>query len=132
MTTRAQDRDRAVGPGASSRLGWLPSVSLRGLYYAAVILAGLGIFVTQAPALEGNLLALTALIALEIALSMMPVRIYGETNVYVSFVVTLVIMAQFGVPGVVILAPLDAVRTAIARRAQSGEHDVRVFTQSAS
>ena len=46
----------------------------------------------------------------------MPVRIYGTTTVYVSYVVTLVIIAQFGPPGVVLLAPFDALRSHLANR----------------
>src|SRR6185503_16629756 len=53
--------------------------------------------------------------ATELALSMMPVRIYGTTTVYVSYVITLVIIAQFGPPGVVCLAPLDALRSRVVK-----------------
>jgi putative nucleotidyltransferase with HDIG domain len=45
----------------------------------------------------------------------MPVRVYGSTTVYVSYVITLVIIAQFGPPGVVILAPLDALRSRLVK-----------------
>ncbi len=81
----------------------LPRPSARNSYFGAVTVAGLLLFFTQAPLLGGNPLILAALIATELALSTMPVRIYGTTTVYVSYVVTLVIIAQFGPPGVVIL-----------------------------
>jgi hypothetical protein len=87
----------------------LPRPTTRNAYFGAVTLAGLLLFATQAPQLAGNPLILAALIATELALSTMPVRIYGTTTVYVSYVVTLVIIAQFGPPGVVILAPLSSI-----------------------
>jgi putative nucleotidyltransferase with HDIG domain len=89
----------------------LPKPTLYGAYFVAVTVAGLILFVTQAPQLTGNPIILAALIATELALSTMPVRIYGSTTVYVSYVITLVIIAQFGPPAVVLLAPLDALRS---------------------
>ena len=90
--------------------------SARNSYFGVVTLAGLLLFATQAPQLAGNPFILAALIATELALSAMPVRVYGTTTVYVSYVVTLVIIAQFGPPGVVILAPMDALRSHLANK----------------
>src|SRR3954466_6817361 len=89
----------------------LPRSAARNSYFGAVALAGLLLFFTQAPQLTGNPFILAALIGTELALSTMPVRVYGSTTVYVSYVITLVIIAQFGPPGVVLLAPLDALRS---------------------
>src|SRR3954469_362 len=94
----------------------LPKPSARNGYFGVVTLAGLLLFATQAPQLAGNPFILAALIATELALSTMPVRIYGTSTVYVSYVVTLVIIAQFGPAGVVILAPLDALRSHLANK----------------
>ena len=116
MTTSMNNQaDSATGPFSYVR-GHLPRPTARNCYFSAVSLLGLLLFVTQAPLLSGNPFILVALIATELALSTMPVRVYGSTTVYVSYVVTLVIIAQFGPPGVVILAPLDALRSHLANR----------------
>src|SRR5436190_9397347 len=111
MTTNMNHQaDTATGFWSRAR-ACLPRLSVRNVYFGAVTLTGLLLFVTQAPQFTGNPLILAALIATELALSTMPVRIYGTTTVYVSYVVTLVIIAQFGPPGVVLLAPFDALRS---------------------
>jgi putative nucleotidyltransferase with HDIG domain len=116
MTTRVNHQaDSASGLLRHVRAS-LPKPNARNMYFGVVTLAGLVLFFTQAPLLGGNPLILAALIATELALSTMPVRIYGATTVYVSYVVTLVIIAQFGPPGVVILAPLDALRSHLANK----------------
>src|SRR5947207_6664505 len=116
MTTRLNNQaDPATGFWRHIR-AVVPRPSARISYLGAVTLVGLVLFFTQAPQLGGNPFILAALIATELALSTMPVRIYGTTTVYVSYVVTLVIIAQFGPPGVVVLAPFDALRSHLANR----------------
>src|SRR3954471_15524722 len=116
MTTNVNHQaDPATGFWSHVR-GYLPRLSVRNGYFGAVTLAGLLLLATQAPQLTGNPFILAALIATELALSTMPVRIYGTTTVYVSYVVTLVIIAQFGPPGVVLLAPFDALRSHVANK----------------
>src|SRR4051812_20924469 len=103
MTTSVNHQaDPATGFWSRVRAS-LPAASLRNFYFGSVMLAGVLLFITQAPQLTGNPFILAALIATELALSMMPVRVYGSSTVYVSFVVTLVIIAQYGLPGVVFL-----------------------------
>src|SRR5688572_9932395 len=115
MTTRVNHQaNPATGFWRHVRAA-LPKPTLYSAYFVAVTVAGLILFVTQAPQLAGNPFILAALIATELALSTMPVRIYGSTTVYVSYVITLVIIAQFGPPGVVLLAPLDAIRSRLVK-----------------
>src|SRR4029078_3110265 len=123
-TTVNHQSDTATGFWSHVRAS-LPRPSARNCYYGTVMLAGLLLFVTQAPQPSGTHLVLIALSATELALSMMPVRVYGSSTVYVSFVVTLVIIAQFGLPGVVFLAPLDALRT--PRRGNAGDFTIKAF-----
>ena len=91
MTTRLNHQaDPATGFWRHVR-AIVPRPSARLSYLGAVTLVGLVLFFTQAPQFSGNPFILAALIATELALSTMPVRIYGTTTVYVSYVVTLVI-----------------------------------------
>jgi putative nucleotidyltransferase with HDIG domain len=114
MTTRLNHQaDPATGFWRHVR-AMVPRPTVGNFYFGAMVVVALVLFITQVPQIGGNLLILAVLVVTELALRTMPVRIYGSTTVYVSYVVTLVIMAQFGPAGVVFLGALDALQTHIA------------------
>jgi putative nucleotidyltransferase with HDIG domain len=80
------------------------------------IIAGTILFFLEAPRIEGNLELLLLLIALNIAAELMPIGIYGDSYVSVGFVLTTAMIILFGAPGVVIVAPIEAVAGRIGRR----------------
>ena len=107
---------------------WLgpPSV-LKSVFFSAQVVIATGLIVWQAPKLEGSVFVLAFLVGLNILSGLMPINIYGRTNITVGFVFTLTVMIIFGVPGAVILAPIAALAGRIGR----GRRDIRIITTGA-
>jgi putative nucleotidyltransferase with HDIG domain len=83
---------------------------------ALQILIGGAIFLLAAPRLEGDVLALAILIALNMAAERWPISIYGDTQLSIGFVLTMAIVILFGVPGLVIAAPFETLAGRIGQR----------------
>ncbi len=97
------------------------------LFFGAQIVLALAILITQAPRVEGSLWVLALFIAFNIGANFVQVPIYGESSISIGYVFTLAIIVLFGVPGVVIAAPIAAISQSVGRRTI----DYRVVTNSA-
>jgi putative nucleotidyltransferase with HDIG domain len=80
------------------------------------ILVGLAILLWVAPRFEGNLALFLVLAALNLAAERMPISIYGDSYITVGYVFTLPLIAFFGAPGAVLIAPLETTVRRIGRR----------------
>jgi putative nucleotidyltransferase with HDIG domain len=79
-----------------------------------------GLFAWQAPQFEGDAAVFLLLVALNIIAGMMPINVYGDSNMSVGFVLTVAIVILFGPPGGVILGPLAIVIPTLIRKRING------------
>jgi putative nucleotidyltransferase with HDIG domain len=82
-----------------------------GLHYALIgaqIGLGLAFFLDQAPRFQGDIAVFLLLATLNLAAERWPISIYGDSQISIGFVLTLAIMILYGAPGVVIVAPFEA------------------------
>jgi putative nucleotidyltransferase with HDIG domain len=84
-----------------------------GAYFGLLIVSAVLLFTVQAPQLHGDAHVLALLIVLNIAVGLMPISIYGSSNISIGFVITLAIIVLFGAPGAAILAPIAGLGHAI-------------------
>jgi putative nucleotidyltransferase with HDIG domain len=82
--------------------------SLLTLFYVAELIPAVAILALWGPRLEGNLEVLAVLIILTVLAELMPVNIYGDTQITPGDVPLTGIIILFGLPGIAIAAPLAA------------------------
>ena len=83
---------------------------------AIQIVGGAALLAYAAPQFKGDIGLFLILAGLNIAAERWPISIYGETHLSVGFVLTVAILIFFGVPGVAIVAPFEALAGRIGRR----------------
>ncbi len=87
---------------------------LRRTFFATEITAAVALFATQAPNLEGPICSSSLmLLALTVVADLHPIQIYGNSYVSVGMAITIALIVLFGVPGVIIAAPLEAAAGAL-------------------
>jgi len=82
--------------------------SLLMLFYVAEVAVAAALFLLYAPRLSGNLEILLLLVALNVASELVPISIYGSTQITPGFALITAIIIVFGAPGIVIAAPIAA------------------------
>lgn len=82
--------------------------SLLALFYVAEVLPALAIVAFFGPKLQGDVEVLALLIMLTVLAELMPISIYGDTQVTPGDVPLTGVIILFGLPGVAIAAPLTA------------------------
>jgi len=82
--------------------------SLLTIFYIAELIPAVAILALWGPQLEGNLEVLAVLIVLTVLAELMPVSIYGDTQITPGDVPLTGIIILFGLPGIAIAAPLAA------------------------
>jgi putative nucleotidyltransferase with HDIG domain len=82
--------------------------SLLTIFYIAELIPAIAILALWGPQLEGNLEVLAVLIVLTVLAELMPVSIYGDTQITPGDVPLTGIIILFGLPGIAIAAPLAA------------------------
>jgi putative nucleotidyltransferase with HDIG domain len=97
------------------------------VFYGSQMLLALAVSATQIPRLEGSIAVLALFLAFNVAANFVQVPIYGESSISAGYVFTLAIIVLFGIPGVVVLAPIAAISQIVGRRAI----DYRIVTHSA-
>lgn len=99
-------------------------------FLAIEVLLAIALLVTQAPLLQGPILVLMLLAGLEIVSEIYPIEIYGDTYISVGDAVMAATIILFGVPGVILLAPIAAFVSAISARKVSLwlPHNAAMFT----
>ena len=85
-------------------------------FFGIQIVAAVLLIALLAPQFEGNLLALAFFGSLNVVAQLMPIHVYRESSISMGFVVTLAVIILFGVPGIVIMAPLAAIAMRIGMR----------------
>jgi putative nucleotidyltransferase with HDIG domain len=87
------------------------------------------LLVTQAPTLQGAVLAFGLLLFLDIVADSLPIRIYGDSRISVSFVVVTTIMVLYGVPGVAMAGALEGAVSAIVSKKRDlwAPHNAAMF-----
>ena len=116
----APEQDAGAAPGRARR--W----TLYAFFGAEILVASL-LLILNVPHLDGPIEVLLLLIALNVVAEMMPIQVYGDSYISVGFVLITAIMILFGLPGVAIAAPIEAIAGAAGRR----RLDYRVVTNSA-
>jgi len=130
-TTLEQKAATATHEVAGSPRGWFnPRDSLRRGFFATEIFAAALLFANYAPELQGPILVLAILLAINIVADLNPIQIYGNTYISVGMVATIAMIVLFGAPGVVFTAPAEALAGAAARRRLDfrGVHNTAMFT----
>ena len=130
-TTLEQKAATATHEVAGSPRGWFnPRDSLRRGFFATEIFAAALLFANYAPELQGPILVLAILLAINIVADLNPIQIYGNTYISVGMVATIAMIVLFGAPGVVFTAPAEAIAGAAARRRLDfrAVHNTAMFT----
>lgn len=94
--------------GATAKGKRVPAPSRLTLFYVAEAAVATALFALFAPRLSGNLEILVLLVALNVASELVPINIYGSTQITPGFALITAIIIVFGAPGVVIAAPVAA------------------------
>ena len=99
-----------AGPseGAPVRGNRISVPSLLAVFYATEVILAVTLLAFFAPRLDGNIGVLALLIGLNVASELVPVNIYGKTQITPGFALIIGIIVLFGAPGVVIAAPIAA------------------------
>jgi putative nucleotidyltransferase with HDIG domain len=92
------------------------SFSPASIYFVLLVMAAAMVFVWQAPQVSGEWTTLGALVVLHVAAGLLPISIYGDSHITVSFVITLVIIVLFGVPGAAIVGLAASVGPSLLKR----------------
>ena len=91
------------------RHGFLPRLTPLALFYAAELAVAATLVGMFVPRFQGDIEILALLIVLNVASEFMPINIYGDTQITPGFALIAAIIILFGVPGIVIAAPIAAV-----------------------
>jgi putative nucleotidyltransferase with HDIG domain len=94
--------------GAPVRGSRISVPSLLSIFYATEVIVAGTLFALFAPRLDGNFGVLALLIGLNVASELVPVNIYGKTQITPGFALIIGIMIVFGAPGIVVAAPIAA------------------------
>ncbi len=85
--------------------------------YCTLLLAAAAVAVgLNAPQFHGDPYLFLVLLGLNLAADRFPIRVYGDTYISIGFVLTMAIIIMFGVPGIVIAAPLEPLASSLGRR----------------
>ena len=85
-----------------------PSSGLLTAFYAAELILAGGLIAVFGPQIEGKLAVLALLIGLNVTSELIPVNIYGKSQITPGFAPIMGIIIIFGAPGIVIAAPMAA------------------------
>ncbi len=115
----AEPEDVSAGPIPFTRL--VPKSQARRLLLframvCAEVLAGIALFLVNAPHLGGDWHLFLILLALNLIAERSPISIYGDTVITIGFVFTMAIIALIGPAGVAIAAPLEVFVRRVGRR----------------
>jgi putative nucleotidyltransferase with HDIG domain len=92
-----------------------PRLLAERVFFGILIFIAALLAIYEAPRLHGDYALYALLVALNVLAQMRPISIYGDSTVSVGFVITTAIIVLYGIPGVVILAPLAMASHLIAR-----------------
>jgi len=111
MASNTSDsKPRSLSPSrpSSRRRLSVSRANLLSAFYAVEGLVGFATFAYFAPRLEGKIEVLVLLMALRALSELMPISIYGDSQITPGFVFTTAIIVLFGPAGVVIASPIIA------------------------
>ena len=86
-----------------------------GAFLAVETIAAAALFIVEVPALQGALVILLALIALDLFADSNPILIYGDNYISVGFVFVAAMMVLYGPAGVLIAAPIEALAPLLSK-----------------
>jgi len=101
INSRKQELEEAAQSHSYSRVRVWAFLTIELIIAAAL-------FITEVPQLEGALIVLAVLIALDVFADSSPIMTYGEGYISVGFVFVAAMMVLFGPAGVLIAAPIEA------------------------
>ena len=85
-------------------------------FLAIELMVAAVLFAAQVPLLEGALIVLVILIALDVFADSNPIEIYGDSYISVGFIFVAAMMVVYGPPGVLIAAPIEALAPLVKER----------------
>src|SRR3989337_460347 len=85
-------------------------------YFVILGVAAVAILATQGPKLEGSILFFVLLLTINLAVDCWRISIYGDSYTSAGFALTMALIILYGVPGVAIVAPFEALVDRLAKR----------------